>query len=233
VQPGQDIEVFVAELQAEIDAKQLSLIHSNILAAVESGTATRAQIAAWAKAFYAATRNGRLHMGNFYANSPEDVELRRELAANLYEEETGNLSGVGKCHMDVFADFLEALAIGAHEASAAKSPFGDQPVQGRPIPPERFYIELAAYGLSVETPNSEFCARIYKALKTNYGFDDHQLGWFSMHVELDADHGEEFRKYVARAASYPGGLEDLRALTLRQCEVIKAMWNGGGSWERV
>jgi hypothetical protein len=41
-------------------------------------------------------------LGNFYVNSPDDPVLRRERAANLYEEEAGRLSGVNRCHMDVF-----------------------------------------------------------------------------------------------------------------------------------
>src|SRR5215467_14256886 len=136
-----DVERFVADLEADIDEHGLSLTDGEFLLAVEASAVTREQIGQWAKAFYAATRNGRLHLGNFYANSPDDAELRRELAENLYEEETGRLSGVGKCHMDVFADFLAAFALADDEISALMPPGEIRPVQGRPIPPERFYIE--------------------------------------------------------------------------------------------
>src|SRR3954451_19729543 len=97
-----NVEQFVNELRCEIRAKQLSLVDAEFLGAVEAGTVTREQIARWAAAFYAATRNGRVLLGNFYANSPDDPDLRKELAENLYEEETGRISGVGKCHMAVF-----------------------------------------------------------------------------------------------------------------------------------
>jgi len=226
-----DVRRFVADLEAEIDEHRLSLTDADFLLAVEAGTVTREQIGEWAKAFYATTRNGRLMIGNFYANSPDDPELRRELAENLYEEETGRLSGLDRCHMDVFADFLAAFDITLEEARRLPSPLGDLPVGGRTIAPEDFYIELAAYGFSVEAPNARFCERVLRALKTNYGFTDDQLTWFSMHAVLDADHGDEFLKYVAAAATYSGGLERVRTNTLELCATTKLIWNGAGRWQ--
>src|SRR5262245_1947823 len=226
-----DVEAFVADLDAETTAKRLSLTDTEFLRAVETSTATREQIGEWAKAFYAMTRNGRLMIGTFYANSPDDPELRRELAENLYEEETGRLSGVGKCHMDVFADFLAAFGVTLEEARRLQSPLGDLPTGGRAITPEDFYVELAAYGFSVEAPNARFCERILRALKANYGFVDGQLAWFSMHAILDADHGEEFLKYVDAAAASNDGIERVRARTLEMCAVTKLIWDGAGTWK--
>ena len=226
-----DVQRFVADLEAEISEQHLSLTDAEFLLAVEAGTATREQIGEWAKAFYATTRNGRLMIGNFYANSPDEPELRRELAENLYEEETGRLSGVGRCHMDVFADFLAAFDITLEQARRLPSPLGDLPVGGRTIAPDDFYIELAAYGLSVEAPNARFCERVLPALKTNYGFTDDRLTWFSMHALLDADHGDEFLKYIAAAATYSDGLERVRTNTLALCATTKLIWNGAGRWQ--
>ena len=226
-----DVQKFVADLEAEISEQRLSLTDAEFLLAVEAGTATREQIGEWAKAFYATTRNGRLMIGNFYANSPDDPELRRELAENLYEEETGRLSGVGRCHMDVFADFLAAFDITLEQARRIPSPLGDLPTGGRTIPPEDFYIELAAYGLSVEAPNARFCQRILRALKTNYGFTDGQLTWFSMHAVLDADHGDEFLKYVEAAATTRPRARRVRTNTLALCGTTKLIWNGAGTWQ--
>jgi pyrroloquinoline-quinone synthase len=226
-----DVQAFVVDLEAEISEQRLSLTDTEFLHAVEAGTATREQIGEWAKVFYAMTRNGRLMIGTFYANSPEDPQLRRELAENLYEEETGKLSGVGRCHMDVFADFLAAFGITLEEARQLRSPLGDLPTGGRAIAPEDFYVELAAYGFSVEAPNARFCQRILPALKTNYGFADEQLTWFSMHAVLDADHGEEFLKYVEAAAASGEALERVRTSTLEMCAATKLIWDGAGTWQ--
>jgi pyrroloquinoline-quinone synthase len=228
---SRDVQAFVADLEAEISKQRLSLTDTEFLSAVEAGTATRDQIGAWAKAFYAITRNGRLMIGTFYANSPDDPELRRELAENLYEEETGRLSGVGRCHMDVFADFLGAFDITLEDARHLVSPLGELPTGGRTISSEDFYVELAAYGFSVEAPNARFCERLLQALKTNYGFTDEQLTWFSMHAVLDADHGDEFLKYVEAAATSPDGLDRVRTNTLELCATTKLIWDGAGVWQ--
>lgn len=227
-----DVERFLEDLTQELRDKQLSLLDTEFLAAVEAGTATRAQIAAWAKSFHAATRNGRVGLGNYYANSPDDPELRAELAANLFEEETGRLSGTGRCHADVFYDFLAGCGVSKEEADAATSPAGPPygPV-GRRIEPEDYFVELASYGLNVEIPNGEFCGRISRALRDNYGFDEQALTWFTMHERLDFGHGEEFKKYAARAADYPDGLDRLRDATLAMAIGVKMAWEGFGNWK--
>jgi len=221
---------FVRELDREIRSKRLSLLDAEFLAAVESRSVSRDQIGAWAHVFYAATRNGRFGLGNFYANSREDAELRRALAENLYEEETGRISGVNKCHMDVFFDFLAAFGVSPDEARHLTSPVGDIPPQGRAIAADDFYVEFATYGLSVESPNAEFCDRIWRALRDNYGFREPELAWFSMHAALDADHGAEFQRYVAKAAEAPEGLGRLRRQTFALSGAVKQVWDGFGAW---
>jgi hypothetical protein len=225
-----DADRFVEDLLVEMRSKRVSLLDAEFLAAVESKSVSRDQIGEWAKVFYAATRNGRFGLGSYYANSPEDPELRRELAANIYEEETGRISGVNKCHMDVFFDFLAAFGVTPEEARHLTSPVGDYQPQGRAIAPEDYYVELATYGLSVETPNAEFCERTFAALRDNYGFAESELTWFSMHAALDADHGAEFKRHAARAADAPRGLERLREQTLAMSAGVKTVWDGFGVW---
>jgi pyrroloquinoline quinone (PQQ) biosynthesis protein C len=139
-----NVESFVSDLEQEIRAKKLSLVDADFLHAVERKEVTRAQIGEWAKVFYAATRHGRLTIGNFYANAPDDSELRRELAENIFEEETGGISGVGRCHMDVFEDLLEAFEITPEEAATLKSPMGDHLPQGHAISPFRTRSSVSA-----------------------------------------------------------------------------------------
>jgi hypothetical protein len=132
--------------------------------------------------------------------------------------------------MDVFFDFLAAFGVSADEARLLTSPIGDIPPQGRAIAADDFYVELATYGLSVETPNAEFCDRIWRALRDNYGFREEELTWFSMHAALDADHGAEFRRHVTKAAEAPDGLDRLRRQTLVLSEAVKNVWDGFGVW---
>jgi hypothetical protein len=132
--------------------------------------------------------------------------------------------------MDVFEDLLAAFGIAAHDARSLASPFGANSPQAIAIASDDFYVELAAYGFAVESPNAEFCTRIHRALNEAYEFTPSQLTWFSMHATLDADHGEEFRKYVARAAQYSDGLERVRRASLQLSAAAKTVWDGGGCW---
>jgi pyrroloquinoline quinone (PQQ) biosynthesis protein C len=228
---SEDLADFVDELLAEVRERRLSILDGEFLAAVETRTATRKQIGEWADVFYAVTKNGRLGLGTYYANSPDDPELRRELAENLYEEETGRISGVNRCHMDVFFDFLAAFGTREDEATAFASPLGDYLSQGRAIAKDDYYVELASYGLSVEAPNAEWSARMHRALCHHYGFSEAETKWFSMHATLDAEHGDEFRNYVGKAALAPDGLARLRDQTLSLSETVRDIWNGFGLWK--
>ena len=126
---------------------------------------------------------------------------------------------------------LDAFGISKEEAQKLPSPHGDYLPQGSPIPPDQYYVDLAAYGFSVEIPNAEFSERMAKALRENYGFSDQEVRWFTMHAELDADHGDEFRKHARKVADQPGGLDAVREKTLVMAELTKNVWNGLGSWK--
>jgi pyrroloquinoline-quinone synthase len=56
-------------------------------------------------------RDFPLLLGRLYAKNPPD-EIRRELAANLYEEETGGLS-VGRSHPALFVEMMRGLGFTA------------------------------------------------------------------------------------------------------------------------
>lgn len=227
------IDTFIHDLENELRENRISLLDAEFLAALEGKSITRDQIRDWAKTFYAATRHGRLTIANFYANAPDDPELRRELAENIYEEECGGISGVGMCHMDVFQFLLDGLGVSKEEADGFPNPHGDSISHSHAIPPEEYYAALSAYGVSVEIPNAEFCERAAKALRNHYGFSDKEVRWFTMHAELDAGHGEEFRKHAHKVADMPGGLEMFRQKTLALSRATMNVWNGHGSWKRV
>jgi pyrroloquinoline quinone (PQQ) biosynthesis protein C len=123
--------------------------------------------------------------------------------------------------------------ITSEEALALEPPYPMTATFGHPIPEDEYYIELAAYGYSVEVPNQAFCVRIHDALKSNYGFSDDELRWFSMHAMLDAEHGDEFRKHARKAAEQPDGLEKLKAQTRSLSQAVKSVWNGFGTWEVI
>jgi hypothetical protein len=229
-----DATRFVEDLRVELRAERLTILDCGFIRALQAGELSREQIGRWAKGYYALTRNGRLAIANLYANSPDDPDLRRELVANVYEEETGLLSGVGKCHMDVFFDFLAAFDVAPDEARALPVPDGAATAGTRspatPIPVDGFYRYLSVYGLLGESPNAAFADTVYRVCRERYAFDEAQLKWFSMHAYLDADHGASLGRWFGRAALESGGLEQLRADAFALAPLYQAIWDGFGCW---
>jgi hypothetical protein len=60
-----DVDRLLSDMESELRADQLTMLDAPFLAAVEAGTVSRHQIRVWAEQFYAATRDGRLTIGNF------------------------------------------------------------------------------------------------------------------------------------------------------------------------
>lgn len=74
---------------------------------------------------------------------------------------------------------------------------------------------------------------MHRAFRDRHGFTEDETRWFSMHAELDAEHGDEFKGYAVKAAKAPNGLERLRTQTLALSEIVRDVWNGFGLWKSV
>jgi pyrroloquinoline quinone (PQQ) biosynthesis protein C len=216
------------DIETELRNRALSILDCDFLSALESGVLHVDQIRRWALSYYGCTKNGHLAIANFLAHSPEDQGLRSELAENLYEEETGILSGVGRCHMDVFLDFLRVLGVSAAEAAAANGLSAS--AYAHPIEAYEYYAQLTAYGILGEGPNATYCERALAALRDAYSFSENDLGWFGLHAKLDKDHGATLGRYVTAAESEPGGLERTRELIFGLAPHYQSIWDGRGTW---
>ena len=219
---------FLNDIEVELRNRELSILDCGFLSALTAGELTVEQIGRWAVSYYASTKNGHLAIANFLAYSPEDSGLRAELAENLYEEETGLISGVGRCHMDLFIDFLNALGVSATEAAAA--PALATEAYAHPLVANEYFAQITAYGILGEGPNATFCEGVLEAFRVNHSFDDDQLTWFRLHAELDKDHGEVLTQYVKAAEAEPGGLERTRELVFALAPHYQSIWDGRGSW---
>jgi pyrroloquinoline quinone (PQQ) biosynthesis protein C len=219
---------FMDDIETELRDRGLSILDCGFLGALESGVLCVDQICRWALSYYGCTKNGHLAIANFLAYSPEDQGLRSELAENLYEEETGILSGVGRCHMDVFLDFLKALGVSPAEAAHADGLSAG--AYAHPIETDEYYAQLTAYGILGEGPNAVFCERVLAALRADYSFAEDEVSWFSLHAKLDKDHGAALSRYVEAAESEPGGLERTRELIFGLAPHYQSIWDGRGTW---
>jgi pyrroloquinoline-quinone synthase len=220
---------FMDDIETELRNRGLSILDCGFLGALEAGELSVDQIRRWALSYYGCTKNGHLAIANFLAYSPEDQGLRSELAENLYEEETGILSGMGRCHMDVFLDFLNVLGVSA--AEAADSQGLSAGAYAHPIEADEYYAQLTAYGVLGEGPNAVFCERALAAFRAGYSFTEEELSWFTLHAKLDKDHGATLRRYVDAAETEPGGLERTRELIFGLAPHYQSIWDGRGTWQ--
>ena len=219
---------FMDDIEIELRDRGLSILDCDFLGALEAGGLSVDQIRQWALSYYGCTKNGHLAIANFLAYSPEDQGLRSELAENLYEEETGILSGVGRCHMDVFLDFLQVLGVSPSEAASANGLSAG--AYAHPIEADEYYAQLTAYGVLGEGPNAVFCERVLAAFRADYSFTDDDMSWFSLHAKLDKDHGVMLRRYAEAAETEPGGLERTRELIFGLAPHYQSIWDGRGAW---
>jgi pyrroloquinoline quinone (PQQ) biosynthesis protein C len=219
---------FMDDIEIELRDRCLSILDCEYLAALEAGELSVDQIRRWALSYYGSTKNGHLAIANFLAYSPEDQGLRSELAENLYEEETGILSGVGRCHMDVFLDFLRVLGVSPAEAAGASGLSAS--AYAHPIAADEYYAQLTAYGVLGEGPNAVFCERVLAALRAGYSFAEDDLSWFSLHAKLDKDHGATLRRYAEAAETEQGGLQRTRELIFGLAPHYQSIWDGRGAW---
>ena len=219
---------FKNDIEVALRNRRLSILDCGFLDALTGGGLSVEQIRRWALSYYGCTKNGHLAIANFLAHSPEDPDLRAELAENLYEEETGLLSGVGRCHMDVFLDFLKALGVSAEEAANAQGL--TTTAYAHPIVANEYYAQITAYGILGEGPNAVFCESVLAALRANYSFGKNELNWFSLHAKLDKEHGATLSRYVEAAEAEPGGLERTRELIFELAPHYQSIWDGRGAW---
>jgi pyrroloquinoline quinone (PQQ) biosynthesis protein C len=219
---------FKDDMELELRNRGLSILDCGFLSALTAGELSVEQVRRWALTYYGCTKNGHLAIANFLAQSPEDAGLRAELAENLYEEETGLLSGVGRCHMDVFLDFLKTLGVSADEAAASDGLATT--AYAHPIVADEYYAQITAYGILGEGPNAEFCESVLTSLRDKYSFGDSELNWFSLHAKLDKDHGATLSRYVVAAEAETGGLERTRELIFDLAPHYQSIWDGRGAW---
>lgn len=220
----------LSRLDQDIRQRRVSILDAPIMEALESHTASLAQVKRWAEDFYSSIYHGSpTSLGNFYANSPDDPTLRADLAENIFEEETGRISGIDRRHMDLFVDLLVHLGHTEESARALSSPVGDLSPKGRPVPAADYYLELATFLILGEAPNAEFSQRIATALMEGYSIPAAAVAWFTLHAELDKDHADELPHYLRRVLEQHAA-DRLTTLVLEMAPLVQLAFNGYGRW---
>jgi len=144
-----------------------------------NGELTRAQLGAWACQHYQ-------YVSQF-------------LLENIIEEESGTK------HVDLLIRFAEACGVTRKEVECA-----------RQIPTTRgltawcfemshrpFHIAAAGLLVGLESQVPGIYKRNLPPLKTHYGFTDHEVEFFAIHIEADEVHGERGYQIVERHCTTP------------------------------
>lgn len=148
-------------------------------------------------------------------------ELKRALAGNIF----GELHGTKKVpsHWELALD------------SGVAAGFSRDNVDARPMMAEtkvypdtvsayaargKWLEALCFVALGAEDPFPVFCAKMTKALKKHYGFDDREALYFSAHVAADEEHAETGWAFAAENAT----TSEARASVRRAALEGRNMW---------
>jgi len=138
-----------------------------------------------------------------HANCPFPEE-RMELAENVYEEETGRISGCNQPHPELFIRFGEAVGLSRAEM-----------VEGQPLPATRALIDwfelstkqrsfieaAAAINLAAEGQVPGAFGPMARRLRENYGLSEEAVEFWDLHEMADADHSDVGDHIVVRFAT--------------------------------
>jgi pyrroloquinoline-quinone synthase len=185
---------FRDQLEAAVNAR-----HSRLNPFTEEwvkGTLSRAQLGAWAAQHHQYVSQFPRWCAAIYAECPY-ADARDFLLENIIEEESGTK------HVDLLIRFAEACGVSRSTVeSTTQLPTTRALTAWCYETAHRPFTEAAAgllVGLESQVPG------IYKRnlppLKTHYGFTDHEVEFFAIHIEADEVHGERGYEIVEQYAT--------------------------------
>jgi pyrroloquinoline-quinone synthase len=195
-------EAFIQDLEARIRARRTFGDHP-LWHEISDGKLSPDQLKLFAVQFFLQVREFPRAVSAMHANCPFPDE-RKELAENVYEEETGRISGCNQPHPELFIRFGEALGLTRAEM-----------VEGKPLPgtralidwfelstKQRSFIEgAAAINLAAEGQVPGAFGPMAQSLQEHYGLSKDAVEFWSLHEMADADHSDVGDNIVVRHAT--------------------------------
>jgi len=170
---------------------------------IERGELSREQLLGFAVQFYQLfPKVFPKPIAALYARCPDDPEIEQHLLENLVEEGTGQVSGSAS-HRDLYLDFGKALGMSPAALDAAE-----------PLPEtagllnwrdvlfyQRPWIEaMASQGYALEGTAAERMKRIVRGLREHYAIPEEGLGYWTVHIQVEDEHGAVGELAVQRFA---------------------------------
>jgi pyrroloquinoline-quinone synthase len=182
---------FIQELVGRIQARRTFGSHPLWLE-ISDGKLSGEQLKCFAVQFFLQVREFPRAVSAMHANCPFPDE-RIELAENVYEEETGRISGCNQSHPELFIRFGEALGLSRVDM-----------VEGRPLPATRALIDwfelstkqrsfieaAAAINLAAEGQVPGAFGPMARRLQEHYGLSKEAVEFWDLHEMADADHSD-------------------------------------------
>lgn len=216
----------LAALFERLDRDSLTLKQHPTIDAIERGALSRPQLRHWAIQLYIGNKGHNANiLGLIYAKC-DNFQARRAIVENLNEEELGRQSGVGRSHMELYLEFGEALGIPRTEMLTTRmSPDATAMVHWMYwlADSKPWYTTLAGISLGSELHNPDAYVRVIDGLKRHYGLDDDGVRFFSVHVEVDKDHGDSSAFSIFSAIPESAAAEALWAVETH-IELMRRLW---------
>ncbi|HZT06488.1 MAG TPA: iron-containing redox enzyme family protein [Chloroflexota bacterium] len=174
-----------------------------LIGMIERGELTHEQLLGFAVQFYQLfPKVFPKPIAALYGRCPDDFDIEKHLLENVIEEGTGQVSGSAS-HRDLFIDFARVLGLTAEALDAAE-----------PLPEtaallnwrdvlfyQRPWIEaMASQGYALEGTAAERMRRIVRGLRTHYEIPQEGMGYWTVHIEVEDEHGSVGEMAVERFA---------------------------------
>jgi pyrroloquinoline-quinone synthase len=187
---------FRAELEQAVNAR-----HSRMNPFTEqwvSGGLTRTQLGQWVCQHYQYVGQFSQWCAAVYAGCP-DADARDFLLENIIEEESGVK------HVDLLIRFGEACGVTREQVLSTRQLPTTRALTAWCYETARKPFHVAAAGLLVglESQVPGIYKRNLPPLKPRYGFTDHEIEFFAVHIEVDEVHGERGYEIVEQYATTP------------------------------
>jgi pyrroloquinoline quinone (PQQ) biosynthesis protein C len=209
-----------------LDRGGRTLKHHSTIDAIESGTLTIAQLQHWTTQLYIGNKGHNANiLGMIYAKC-DNFAARKAIVENLNEEELGRQSGVMRSHMELYLEFGEALGIPRDELIHSRmSPDATAMVHWMYwlADSKPWYTTLAGISLGSELHNPDAYVRVIDGLKRHYHLNDDGVRFFSVHVEVDKDHGDSSAFSIFSAIPESAAAEALWAVETH-IEFMRRLW---------
>lgn len=171
--------------------------------------------------------HNHLYHGPLYVKCP-DPEWRELIAEVVYEEGTGKLFAAGVPHWKLWLRLGRAFGIGDEEMWATE--YCPEAIAWRSffhtICSGDFLTGVSAHMLGAEAQVPGAVGSVAQGLRKKFGLSDHDLAFYIVHNEADAEHSDIGRRLLSRFAKTDEDLERVVGAVKQMVEVSAVLYDG-------